>query len=197
MPIAVMAGDVNVGELDTSWVRGAGVRSSSEPKIQHLHDAIGADFDVGGFQIAMDDASFVRRFERQGDLMRDGQCLVGGNRALGDALGECGSFDQFQHEGRLTILLLEAVDGGDVRVVQRRQDLGFPLKPREACGVGRHRRRQDLDRHVAFQLAVTRAIDLAHSAFADLRGDFVRSDAGAGGEYHVERGDCIGFQRCS
>ena len=116
----------------------------------------------------MDDAGIVRGFERQGDLMREEQRLVGRNRALGDAIGERGSFDQFQHEGRLAILLLEAVDGRDVRVVQRRQDLGFPLESREACDISRERRRQDLDRHVAFQLAVARAVDLAHSAFADL-----------------------------
>ena len=125
----------------------------------------------------MDDAGIVRGFERQGDLMRDGQRLVGRDRALRDAVGERGSFDQFQHERRLAILLLEAVDGRDVRVVQRGQDLGFALEPREACGIGRHRRRQDLDRHVAFQLAVARAIDLAHSAFAQLRDDFVGAEA--------------------
>ena len=85
----------------------------------------------------MDDAGIVRGFERQGDLMRERQRLVGRNRALGDAIGERGSFDQFQHEGRLAILLLEAVDGRDVRVVQRRQDLGFPLESREACGISR------------------------------------------------------------
>ena len=102
-----------------------------------------------------------------------------------DAVGKRGPFDQFEHERRLAILLLETVDGRDVRVVQRSQDLGFALEPREARRIGRHRRRQDLDRYVTFELAVSGAIDLAHSAFADFRDDFVGAEAGAGREGHV------------
>ena len=39
-----------------------------------------------------------------------------------------------------------------------------------------------LMRDVAIELGVARAIDLAHAAFADLGGDFVDAEAGAGGE---------------
>ena len=41
---------------------------------------------------------------------------------------------------------------------------------------------QDLERDIAIQLRVARAIDLSHAAFADRRGDFVDAEAGAGGE---------------
>ena len=40
-------------------------------------------------------------------------------------------------------------------------------------------------RDVAIQLRVARAIHLAHAAGADLRGDFVGAEAGAGGEGQV------------
>ena len=182
MPIAVIAGEAKGRRIRRVPAAGCRLRTSGQAKVQHLHDAIGPDLDVGRLQVAVDDAGVVRGFERQGDLMRDGQRLVGRDRALRDAVGKRGPFDQFEHERHLAVLLLETVDGRDVRVVERGQDLGFALEPREARRIGRHRRRQDLDRHVAFQLAVARAIDLAHSAFADLRGDFVGAEAGAGRE---------------
>ena len=45
---------------------------------------------------------------------------------------------------------------------------------------------QDHDRHRAVEPRVARAIHLAHAAGADLRGDFVDAEAGAGGEEEVE-----------
>ena len=47
-----------------------------QAEVQHLHDAIGPHFHVGGFQIAMNDALLVRRFDRLGDLLRDRQRVV-------------------------------------------------------------------------------------------------------------------------
>ena len=48
-------------------------RQLGQAEVEHLHDTIGSDLDVGGLQIAMDDAAFVRRFKRLGDGARDGQ----------------------------------------------------------------------------------------------------------------------------
>jgi hypothetical protein len=50
---------------------------------------------------------------------------------------------------------------GDVRVIERGEHLLFALEPRHAVGVGRPRFRQDLDRHLAPEPRVARAIDLA------------------------------------
>jgi hypothetical protein len=44
-----------------------------EAEIQNLHNAVVSDLDVGRFQISMDDALLVRRFECAGDLSRDGK----------------------------------------------------------------------------------------------------------------------------
>ena len=65
-------------------------------------------------------------------------------------------------------------------MVQRREHFRFALKPREPIVVSGERGRQDLDRDLAFQLRVRRAKHLPHPAFADLRGDFVDAEAGAG-----------------
>jgi hypothetical protein len=69
------------------------------------------------------------------------------------------------------------VDRRDVRVIQRREGLGFTLEAREAVGVVRERLGQNLDRDVAIQLRVAGAEDLAHAAFADRRGDLVDAES--------------------
>ncbi len=49
----------------------------------------------------------------------------------GDALREVVAFDEFHDERREVGCLLEAVDRGDVRMVERREHFGFALKARE------------------------------------------------------------------
>ena len=59
-----------------------------QAEVQHFHRAVGAHLDVGGFQIAMDDAQLVRRFERLGDLPGDRQRLLDRDRSTSNALRE-------------------------------------------------------------------------------------------------------------
>lgn len=96
-----------------------------------------------------------------------------------------GSLAAFHHERVHPRGLLEPVDGGDVRVIERRQRLGLALEPRQALGVGGEGVRQDLDGHLAAERGVGGTPDLPHSAFADLGGDIVNAEAGAGSEGHV------------
>ena len=88
-----MAGDVSVGEAGVEAAQagphtrtgGAGFSRPSklrQPEIQYLHDAVGRDLDVRGFEIAMDDALLMRRLQRLGDLLRDGQRFVDRNRRV-------------------------------------------------------------------------------------------------------------------
>ena len=95
--------------------------------------------DVGGLEIAVDDPLLVRGFERLRDLLRDRQRLVERDRAACDALREILALDQFHHERGDALALFEPVDGGDIRMVQRGEDFGFTLKPREPVGVAPRR----------------------------------------------------------
>jgi hypothetical protein len=47
-----------------------------EPEIQHFHHAVRPQLDIRRLEITVDDAVFVRGFERLGDLFRDGQRLI-------------------------------------------------------------------------------------------------------------------------
>ena len=81
---------------------------------------------------------------------------------------------------------LDAVDRGDVRMIQRRECLRLAFEPRQAFGVRGERVRQDLDRDLAIQRRVRCPIHLPHAAFADRRSDFVDAEAGAGSQ-----GQCL------
>ena len=58
---------------------GAGLgrpRQLRQAEVEHLDHAVGRDLDVGGFQVAVDDAVLVRRFKRLRNLSGDRQRLV-------------------------------------------------------------------------------------------------------------------------
>jgi hypothetical protein len=59
--------------------------------------------------------------------------------------------------------LLETIDRTDVRMVQRRQQPGFPLAASESLRVSMERPGQHLDRNVTPALAVARPVHLAHA----------------------------------
>ena len=65
------------------------------------------------------------------------------------------------------------VDRDDARAIEGGEDLGLTLESREAVGVAGDVGRQHLQRDVAAELGVAGAIDLAHSASAQLGEDFV------------------------
>ena len=69
-------------------------------------------------------------------------------------------------------------------MVQRSQHLGFPLEAGQPVRVGGECLGQYLQRHVAVELRVAGLPDFAHAAFADLGGDGVRAEGGAGLESH-------------
>src|SRR5262245_14990976 len=102
----------------------------------------------------MNDALFVRRLERLGDLAGNRERLLERNGTASDSLREVFTLDQLHHERRETVALLETVDGGDVRMIQRRQHFGFALKPRHAGTVGGERRGQNLESDLALEPGV-------------------------------------------
>ena len=66
---------------------------------------------------------------------------------------------------------LEAVEVGDRRVVERGEQPGLALEAGEPLGIGGEGLGQPLERHLAPELRVGGAVDLAHAARADRGGD--------------------------
>ena len=76
-------------------------------------------------------------------------------------------------------------------MIQGGEHLRFAPKARDAFRVVHNRIGQDLERDLASERHVTRAVDLAHSAFAQRRDDFIRPDPespGSGSRDRIIRG---------
>ena len=82
----------------------------------------------------MDDALLMGRFQGFGDLLGDGERFVDGDRSLLDAIRQRRSLDQLQDQRPRPLALLDAVDGGDVGVIQAGEDLRLPREPGEPVG---------------------------------------------------------------
>ena len=132
----------------------------------------------------MDHARLVRGLQRQGDLPCDGQHLVQGDRSLFEAFGEGRALDQLQDQRARAAGLLEAVDLGDVGVVQRGEDPGLSLEARQPVRVGGERLGQHLQRDVAVELRVAGAVHLAHAAGPERAGDVIGADPCSGRQGH-------------
>ena len=141
----------------------------------------------------MDDAVLVRGLEGLGKLPADADALA--DRESGvtaraafhlcvNQARERVALYQLHHEPAHTVALLEAVDLRDVGMIQRREGLGLALESRQALGVGGEGRRKDLDRDVAVEPPVVRAVDFSHAASTQWRDDFVRTQATARRQRH-------------
>ena len=124
----------------------------------------------------------MRGFQGFGDLLRDWQRFVEGDGALRHSVLQRRAFDEFQDQRRCITRTFQAVDVGNVGVVQGREDFGLALEPGEALRVVGERVRSHLDRHVPVQRRVVGAVDLTHPAGANRRDDGVVPDGPAGRE---------------
>ena len=78
----------------------------------------------------------------------------------------------------------EVVHRGDVGVVEAPGGLRLLLEAAHPVGVRGERRRQDLDRDLALEPLVARAVDLAHPSGADRREDLVGTEPRSGRQGH-------------
>ena len=166
-----------VGDAVASTRATTGSSAFARPKSNTFTVPSGRTLTFAGLQVAVDDALLVCRFEGVGNLLRHRQRFIDWNRPLRDAVGKRRSLDQLQDEGVHAGGLFEAVNGGDVRMVEGGQDLRFAAEAGKSIGIARERLGQNFQRHVTIERAVAGAIDLAHAASADGRDHFVGPEA--------------------
>ena len=107
-----------------------------QAEVEDLDRAVPRQLDVRGLQVAVDDAVLVGVLEGLRDLLRDRQRFVDGDRALGDALVEGRALDQLHDQRARPVRFFEAVDRGDVGMVERREDVGLALEADHPLVVG-------------------------------------------------------------
>jgi hypothetical protein len=198
MPWRVMAaGLVIVGAIERRRRRFLFDRLG-QPEVEHFHRAVRTHLDVGGLQIAMDDTLPVRRFDRLDDLARDGQRFLERDRIVRDPVGQGLAVDQLHDERHRPLsrsgrraAVLDAVDRGDIGMIQRGEDAGLALEARQPLGIVCKRVREDLDGDVTPEPRVACAVDFAHSAGPDGGVDLVRTETGACGQWHQRFGPIV------
>ena len=162
--------------------RAVGLRQLGEAEVEDLDPAVVGHEQVLGLQVPVNDPLLVRRRQPAGDLDRVVGGLAHRQRAAREPRAQRLAFEELRDDVRRTFERTELVDRRDVGVVEPAGGLGFLLEPAQAFGVQRERRGQHLDRDVALQALVARAVDLAHPSGAEEAEDLVRTELRSGGE---------------
>ena len=183
-PIPVTAGLVIVASDGLPAFR-RGIEGLRQSKVQHFHHAIGSNLDVCGLQIAVDDAPLMRGLERFGDLASNRQCFIKWHGTSGDAICQSLSIDELEDQRLHAVALFRAVNCCDVRMIQGREHLCFPLEAGDAVSIEAKRFWEDLECDVTIQVRIASAIHLPHATFPNLGGDFVNAEARTGCERQV------------
>ena len=125
----------------------------------------------------MNNARFVRSFERECHLTGNVRCFCQRQGAPGDALRERLPFNEFEYESLRRMVVFEPEYLRDVGMIQGREDPRLPLEPGQTvCIVGEFRR-QNLEGDVPAKPAVSGAIHLPHPARPDGANDLVHAEA--------------------
>ena len=161
-----------------------------EAEVEYFRAAVRGEEDVLGFQIAVDDAFCVRRGERVGDDGSDVDRVAPGHRAAAQPPAQRFAFEQLHHGVGDALLVADVENREDVGMRERRDGARFTLEAPQRVGIVRKVGRQDLDRHLAMETRVARAIDLAHPSCAQRTDDLVGAELRAGRKRH---GDCAGL----
>src|SRR5438552_11062766 len=97
--------------------------------------------------------------ETVSSLQRIDNRLALGQRGAGHALAQRFTFQKFRDDVRRAVMHPDVKDDQNVRMIERAGGLRFLFKTSQTFSVRRERSRQNLDRYVATELRVARAID--------------------------------------
>ena len=133
--------------------------------------------NVGGLDVAVNDALGVRRIERLGDLDRQFEQLVRRQGLPSDALRSVIPSSNSMTMKDLTVLLADLVDGADVGVVERRSRPSLALETFQGLTASELQfGGKKLQSDVPAQRFVLGLVDDAHATAAELLDDAVVRD---------------------
>ena len=161
-----------------------------EAEVEDLHVAFGADHDVLGFDVAMDDACFVCGNECFGNLNRDVEHVAEFHSVAAHALAQRHAFDVLHRdEWRPSSVSPISWTTQTFGWLSREAARASCVKRRRRSGSLLTKAGKHFQRHTTTENRVGCEIDLAHPTFADEIHDLVVLDALAGGEFLFERRD--------
>ena len=140
------------------------LRQLREAEVEHLDRAVVADHDVARLEITVDDAPRVRRGDRVGRRDRNTEQFARPKTPCWNQRVEARAVDEFHHDEIDIALPVELVNGDDVRVTERGEELRFAQETLAAPLVEGVIRWEDLDCDLARETRVARQINLTHAA---------------------------------
>src|SRR5437773_4219752 len=148
-----------------------------QTEVEDLRVALGRDDDVGGLDVAMDDAFGLRVGERVGNLNGEIDRAAGVHRPSANHALQRLAGDELERQKDLPLILADLIQRRDVGVGQRRGRARVEEKPLAASRIIRDLRRKHPDRDGTAEPRVPGAVDLTHPASADTVQDLVVPDA--------------------
>jgi len=95
------------------------------------------------------------------------------------------SFNERENQPTRVFGVHDSVNVPDIGMIERGQNLGFPLEASHAVAIAPERRGQDFQRYVTLKRHVACAVDLAHAAHAEQREDFIVTEFVADRQRHM------------
>jgi hypothetical protein len=148
-----------------------------EPEVEDLEVPVAGEEEVRGLQVAMQDALVVRGGQPITQLQRERDRPLGGQRAPQQTGAQRLAGEQLAHEVGRRAGAADVVDGEHVRVAQRTDGSDLLLEAAQLLGARRVVGDDELDRDLAPDARVARAVHLTHAAPAEQLEDLVGSEA--------------------
>ena len=155
-----------------------------QSEVQDLHATVGLHEDVFRLQVAVDQLLVVCRGQALRHLDRPIDGLPPRNRTAAQPVPERFAFEQFRDGIQPAVMRTSVKDREHVRVRERGHCLRFALEPCALYGIGSQALREDLDRDVALQARVSRAIDFPHAPRSERGDDFIWPECGSDRKSH-------------
>ena len=172
------------GRAGADGVFGHLVAGDGEAEIGDAHGSAAVDHDVGGLEVAVEDAAVVGRGEAGAELAGDLQGLILGEPAdAPQEAGEVFAVDVFHGDELLALEFADVEDAADVWMGDLAGEADLRAEAFEPFFVGGKEGGEELEGDGLVEGHVVGAIDLAHAAAAEQFDDAVSSgDDGAGHE---------------
>src|SRR6266498_790929 len=146
-----------------------------QSEVEYLEAAIVSDEQVLRLEITMHDGFFVCGGETQRDLLRVIKCFARRKCAITKKFSQFLAFEQFGDDKGCSLVSADIVDGQNVWMIECGSGASFLLEPSQPIRVQSERGGQELDRDFTIQAGIARAVDLAHTACANLADNRVMS----------------------
>ena len=137
-----------------------------QPKVRELRISVSGDQNIGGFDVAMENARFVGGRQSFGDTCQDLHSLLPCALLLFGPGLQCPAVHELGHQVLASLKLAYVVHRNDVRMAQRGSQLRFALRSTGVRSVGRIVK-ENLDGHGPLEPDIRGAVDRAHAARTD------------------------------